>query len=143
MVQHIWQHVNNVFHARRHRIDFIDIFVHKVCNLCDKYVSRINRAVRIGLHFVHIALHAVARGVHVVNRLFYDIVQFIDRIAQRLRLVNLDKRLHLSHNAADIFSAVDRSAVCAQGDDSRLAPCDAADIVACVLIPHGSGIGTA
>ena len=39
MIQHIRQHINNVLHARRHRIDLIDIFIHKVCNLRDERVS--------------------------------------------------------------------------------------------------------
>ena len=64
-------------------------------------------------------------------------MQFIDRVAQRFRLINLNKRLHLPYNAADILAPIDVSAVRAQGDNTRLATGDAADIVACVLISNG------
>ena len=61
-------------------------------------------------------------------------MQFIDRVSQGFRLVNLNKRFHLSHDSTDIFSAIDCCAVRAQGDNARLPSCDSTDIIARVFI---------
>ena len=74
-------------------------------------------------------------------------MEFIHRIAERLGLVYLNIRLHLAHNAAYVFPAVNRSHIYAGRHYAALPAGNAADIISRMFIAdfpiiHAAGYHT-
>ena len=126
----------------RQRLNLIKVIVHKITNLFRKYISCIHSVVTVQREGIKIPFHTILRRLHVIDRLVNQVMQLVDSISEGFRLVNLYKRLHLTHNAADILAPVHSAVIRAERHNARLPPHDAADIVACVLIPDRSRIGT-
>ena len=142
MIQHRRQHIHHMFHTSRKRIEGINIIIRKIRNLTHKRIPCVYGAIRISLHHICVIFHRILCVLHVINCFRYQVMQLIDCISERFRLVNLDKRLHLPRNAANILASIHRSIVHTKGNDTGLTSGDTADIVARMFIAHRSLIGT-
>ena len=100
------EHFQSIVQTVRHGLCLIHIAVDKSGHLVRKGAAGIRRAVTVSRQVVEIASGGVFSGLHIVYGFCDQIVQFVDGVSERFRFVYLDIGFHLSHDTADILSAV-------------------------------------
>ena len=119
----------------------IHVAVGKIRHLVSHGFSGVQCLFGVIQQFVRVCLHHVFAGLHIPDGFLYQVVEPIHLRAQGFRLVQLNERLHLSHDATHILPSVDGAVVGTLIHHACLTSCDASHIVAGMLIAHSSCIG--
>ena len=140
MVQDLRQSVYDIIHIGSNAVDRSDIIICKINKPVADGFSMIQRAVRIPLQLVKIAVQHTLRPIQIIQQLVDLIVKCLDRHRDRFGFVHTDKRFHLTDNSSDILASVHFSRIRAISQQTALASCNASDIIADMLISHNAGI---